>query len=695
MYVPSLKYGIIIGNMRLKRGTAMKKRLITVGLIAVMILSLLLVSGCDELLQQIIDMQDQLENLPAADDPAVEEPAGQAEIIPFNVLMGFSEYVNLSLSNNGEKLMYRHTTNFEDDVIVEDWKTGEKNVVVWPNVAGIPRYFFAPDGETVLFFVDDMGDENYGIYTSNINSGETKTIFPAGDNDCGYVSDNPANEKEIYITKFDFDRNLFDLYLLNYTTGDDKLVLKNPGDIVDYVFDDEGVLRVVGTTDDVAGIHYWLKKDPSGAETQFKASDWEEIEELTWTYEDAGTSSVYGFMPDDERILFLDTAHSNTSTLSTYNVLTKQRDDVYNNPDYDINGTWTDLELEKVVAVDYYGETIEWAILDESFQDDYDVLADVGDGIFDIIGSSGQDEYWLVEYVSDVQGSDYYVYDMQNQEATFLYNSRPELKDYDFAHKEPIEYTATDGLKIEGYATFPAGADRKDLPAVLLVHGGPWARDTWEFDPEVQFLANRGYLVLQVNFRGSTGYGKDFVLAGDKEWGGKMHQDILDAVDYAVSMGWADPDRIGVYGASYGGYEALICAAFSSDVFQCAVDAFGPSSLLTFIESIPPQWSTSYQDLIRSVGDPDIEADFMRDRSPLYYADDIEIPMLIAQGENDVRVVKSESDQMVAALEDAGVPVEYLVLEDTGHGFSSAETRDMFYKAMESFFAEYLGGRVE
>ena len=347
------------------------------------------------------------------------------------------------------------------------------------------------------------------------------------------------------------------------------------------------------------------------------------------------------------------------------------------------------------MAVDYYSDKIEWEILDESFRDDYEALAQVEDGVFNIIGSSAYDEYWLVMYVSDVHDADYYIYDMQSQEVTYLFNAREELMDYDFAHKESITYTASDGLKIEGYATFPVGLERKDLPTVVLVHGGPWSRDTWEFDPEAQFLANRGYLVLQVNFRGSTGYGKDFVLAGDKEWGGKMHQDILDAVDYTVSMGWADENRIGVYGASYGGYEALICAAFSSDVFQCAVDAFGPSSLLTFIESIPPQWSTSYQDLIRSVGDPDTEAEFMRERSPLYYADDIEIPMLIAQGENDIRVVKSESDQMVAALEAAGVPVQYLVFEDTGHGFSSIATRDEFYKTMEAFFAEYLGGRVE
>ena len=678
----------------------MKNRLITFGLITVMILSLLFASGCDEIINQIMELQDQLEDINTegpqqTDEQDLEELPDEADIIPFDVLMGFSEYVNIQLSSDGDKIMYRHMTDFEDDVIVENWKTGDKTLVVWPGVAGIPSYLFAPDGETVLFFVDDMGDENSGIYTSNINTGETKTIFAAGENDCGYVSNNPSNDEEIYIMKFDFDRSLFDLYLLNYITGKYDLIMKNPGDIVDYVFDNNGTLRGVGTTDDQAGIHYWLRKNPADTGTQFKQSEWESIDTLTWDYEDAGTSGVYGFMPDDERLLFLDTANSNTSTLSTYDVQTQQRVDVFNDPNYDINGTWTDLELDEVVAVSVYGDMIEWNILDESFQDDYDVLASVGDGVFNIVDSSEEDEYWLVEYVSDVHDSDYYVYEMSTHEVTFLFNARKELFDYEFAHKEPIEYTALDGLTIEGYATFPVGEERENLPTVVVVHGGPWSRDTWEFDPEIQFLANRGYLVLQVNFRGSTGYGKDFVLAGDKEWGGKMHQDILDAVDYAVSLGWADPDRIGVYGASYGGYEALVCAAFSSDVFQCSVDAFGPSSLLTFIESIPPQWSTSYQDLIRSVGDPDTEADFMRERSPLYYAQDIKIPMLIAQGENDVRVVKSESDQMVAALEAAGVPVDYLVLEDTGHGFSSVETRDQFYKAMEAFFAQYLGGKVE
>ena len=231
---------------------------------------------------------------------------------------------------------------------------------------------------------------------------------------------------------------------------------------------------------------------------RFVDSEWEEI--LYWSYEDTSSSGVFGFMPDDERILYLDTANSNTATLCTYNVQTGQIQDIYNNSDYDVEGCWTDLNLEEIVAVSYYGKTLEWEILDPSFQDDYDILAGLEDGVFNIIDSSEEDEYWIVEYVSDVHDSDYYIYDMNTQQATYLFNGRQELLDYDFAPKEPIEFTASDGLKIEGYATFPVGAEHEDLPMVVLVHGGPNSRDTWEFDPEAQLLANRGYLVLQVNF---------------------------------------------------------------------------------------------------------------------------------------------------------------------------------------------------
>jgi dipeptidyl aminopeptidase/acylaminoacyl peptidase len=612
-------------------------------------------------------------------------------LIPVSELMDYAEYTAPQISADGTKVLYRHMTESSDSVMIKDWETGVEMEVPWPQVNGNPSFGWAPDGETVLFFVDNNGDENYGLYTTNTRTGQSATILPGGDNNCYYVSDNPADTKTIYIQLLNEQTSRYDLYLCNYETGDMTLVLTNPGDITNYIFDYDGNLRLVATIDEQAGIHTW-EKDPNATGTTFNKTDWHALTDLAWTYEDADTSGVLSFMQDNNRVLYNDSSKSDTSALYTYDLATNTSELVYEDPDYDINGSWTDLALDKVTAVNVYADKIEWHVLDDSFQADYDALSAVQEGEFDIFDSSDEDAYWLVAYMSDTSEADYYVYDMETNEATFLYNARAEVGEMNLASVEPFSYTASDGLDIHGYVTFPVDSEKKNLPTVVLVHGGPWVRDTWEYNSEVQFLANRGYVVLQVNYRGSSGYGKSFMLAGDKEWGKKMHQDILDAVSYAVDQGWTDPDRVGIYGASYGGYEALVSAAFSSDVFQCAVDAFGPSSLLTFIKSIPPQWSVEYQDLIRSVGDPDTEAEDMKTRSPLYFADDIAIPMLIAQGENDVRVPQSESDQMVAALKEAGVPVTYLLFPNTGHGFNSMEARVQFYSSMESFFAEHLGG---
>lgn len=626
--------------------------------------------------------------------PTLPNNNDESDLIPLDVLMGYAEYSAPQISSDGDLILYRHTTDYEDSYMVLNWQSGQQSAVNWPDeVYGVPYAAWAPDGETVLLFVDNMGDENYGLYTSNVYTGATSTVLPGGDNNCYYVADNPENDKEIYLCIFNNGTSLFDLYLLNYETGQKSLVLQNPGDITGYLFDHQGKLRIVTRSDENAGDHVWLKKDTKNTNTQFAEKEWQQI--IQWDYEDADTSGVVGFMQDDTRILYIDSSDSNTSKLATYDVKSGEKTDIFSDPDYDIYGSWTDLELDKVTAVSTEGARLEWHVLDDSFQDDYDALKTIDEGVFDIIGSSENDEYWIVSYVSDTKDTDFYVYDMAKNEAKMLYNARPELEDYDFAPMEPFSYTASDGLKVEGYVTFPLDSDKKDLPTVVVVHGGPWARDSWGYSDEVQLLANRGYAVLQVNFRGSTGYGKDFMNAGDKQWGGLMHQDILDAVNYAVDQGWTDKERVGIYGASYGGYEALISAAFSSDVFKCAVDAFGPSSLLTFIQSIPAKWSIEYQDLIRAVGDPDTEQELMKSRSPLYFADQVEIPMLIAQGGNDVRVPQQESDQMVDALEKAGVPVTYQLFPDSGHGFNSKEDMTKFYSTMEEFLAENLGGRAE
>ncbi|MGE3801762.1 MAG: alpha/beta hydrolase family protein, partial [Candidatus Kapaibacterium sp.] len=260
---------------------------------------------------------------------------------------------------------------------------------------------------------------------------------------------------------------------------------------------------------------------------------------------------------------------------------------------------------------------------------------------------------------------------------------------------EPFSFEARDGLTIHGYITFPPDLPRSGLPLVLNVHGGPWVRDMWGYSSEDQWLANRGYIAMNVNYRGSTGYGKDFVSAADKEWGGKMHDDLVDAVTWAVEQGYADPERLAIFGGSYGGYASLVGATFTPDLFCCAVAIVGPSNLVSFINTIPPYWRPLLTRMYDRVGNPQTEEEFLKSRSPLYKVDNIKIPMLIAHGANDPRVKQAESEQIVAAMEEKGIPHEYLLFPDEGHGFAKPENRMKFYTAAEKFLAEHLGGRSE
>jgi dipeptidyl aminopeptidase/acylaminoacyl peptidase len=263
------------------------------------------------------------------------------------------------------------------------------------------------------------------------------------------------------------------------------------------------------------------------------------------------------------------------------------------------------------------------------------------------------------------------------------------------ADMKPIQYTSRDGLTIHGYLTLPRGFEAKNLPAVLLVHGGPWARDTWGFDPEAQFLANRGYAVLQVNFRGSTGYGREFWEISFKRWGKEMQNDLTDGVNWLVDQGIADPDRVGIYGASYGGYAVLAGLAFTPDLYACGVNYVGVSNLFTLLESIPPYWELGRQMFYEMMGNPETEADLLREISPLFHADKITAPLIVFQGANDIRCKKPEADQIVRALRDKGIDVPYMVKDNEGHGFRNEENRFDVYRAMEHFLAQHLGGRVE
>jgi dipeptidyl aminopeptidase/acylaminoacyl peptidase len=362
---------------------------------------------------------------------------------------------------------------------------------------------------------------------------------------------------------------------------------------------------------------------------------------------------------------------------------------------YDIGGVVIHPTQRRIQAVSFYKDKVEWQILDDSIADDFNAIAQIRDGEFAITNRTLADDTWLVGYATDDGPVYYYVYNREAKTHSLLFSNQPELETLQLASMQPISYQARDGLTIHGYLTTPVGIEAKNLPTVLLVHGGPWARDTWGYSPTVQWLANRGYAVLQVNFRGSTGYGKAFLNAGNREWAAKMHDDLIDAVNWIVDQGIADRNKVAIMGGSYGGYATLVGLAFTPEVFAAGVDIVGPSNLVTLMQSIPPYWAPMKAVFAHRLGDLDTEEEFLKARSPLFFIDRIQKPLLIGQGANDPRVKQAESEQIVEAMRKANKPVEYALYTDEGHGFARPENRLHFFAIAEEFLSKYLEGRFE
>ncbi|MDN5698213.1 MAG: S9 family peptidase [Rubrobacter sp.] len=426
---------------------------------------------------------------------------------------------------------------------------------------------------------------------------------------------------------------------------------------------------------------------------QDEESGWREI--ARWGKEDSLNSAPLGFTADGSRMYLLDSREANAARLVVLDPESGESDVMAEDPHYDVGGVELNPESREVEAVAFVRARMDWVVLEENVREDFKALTSLHPGDPQIVSRDHEDVRWLVAFDTDDGPAAYFYYDREAKGGAHLFDSRSDLAEYTLANMEPISLAARDGLVLHGYLTLPPGAAPSELPTVLNVHGGPWARDMWGYDPEAQWLANRGYACLQINFRGSTGYGKEFVGAGDREWGAKMHDDLVDTVSWAVEEGIADPERVAIFGGSYGGYAALSGAAFTPELFRCAVDIVGPSNLVTLIESIPPYWETLRSTFTERVGDPETEREFLESRSPLFYVDDIGVPLLIAQGANDPRVKQQESEQIVAALEQKGLDHEYLLFEDEGHGFARPENRLKFYAAAEAFLARHLGGRTE
>ncbi len=606
---------------------------------------------------------------------------GQTPLIPRADLFGNPERSSPEISPDGTMLAYLAPDAGVLNVWVRTLGKTDDRVITNDRKRGIRNFSWQFDSKNILYGQDQGGDENWRIYQTNLATKQTKDLTPFEKSRADIVALEPTHPDTLLIQSNKRDAKVFDVYRVNLKTAEVALDTQNPGDVAGWQPDHDLQVRAAQVTTDDGGTIIRVRDDVK--------SPWRDL--MKWGPEET-LGNIVDFSPDSKSLWIMTSLDANAARLLSVDIATGKRTVVAEDPQFDVSFAVQQPKTNKLQAVVFLRERRDFQILDPDIQADFDALHKVRDADISNINRDLTDDKWIVTFEGDNAPVYYYLYDRATKQATMLFSNRPELEKYKLARVKPIQYKARDGMTIYGYLTTPAGVDPKNLPMVVFPHGGPWGRDLWGYDPYAQWLANRGYAVLQPNFRASTGYGKQYLNAGDRQWAGTMHSDLLDGKDWVVQQGIADPKKVCIMGGSYGGYATLAGVAFSPDAFACGVDIVGPSNLNTLLKTIPPYWSTLLAVFHKRMGDNE---DFLKSQSPLFKADQIKAPLLIGQGANDPRVNKAESDQIVAAMRKNNKPVEYYVFPDEGHGFARPENRMAFNAASEEFLAKYLGGKFE
>lgn len=626
------------------------------------------------------------------------------KIIPRRVLFGNPDKTMVRISHDGKYISYLAPKN----EVLNIWIAESDNVSNAVHITddkdrGIAQYFWAYDNKHILYLKDNKGDENYRLYSYNIETGVTKLLSPKLDVKTVLYKASYIKPNEILIGLNDRDKQYFDLYRLNLNNSHKELIFKNDR-FSSFVIDNNLKLRFASTIN-VDGDKEYFENCSDGTDSgDGSGSIWKSFMKVSM--EDAKTTHLIGFGRNDTVLYLLDSRTSNTSVLKAMDLLNMKSNLIAQDSktDIDIFTTHpTDHTIQGVVA-EY--EKKRYQILDESISGDIKYLQGLEDGELTIVNRTLDDKTWIVAYANDISPVRYYKYHRDTQKAEFLFTNKQALENYTMSAMTPVIIRSRDGLDLVSYLTLPRGVKPdikqnqtpdKPLPLVLVVHGGPWSRDDFGFNAIHQWLSNRGYAALSVNFRGSTGFGKNFINSGNKEWGGRMQDDLIDAVNWAVNAKIVDPTRVCIMGGSYGGYAALVGLTFTPDFFACGIDIVGPSNILTLINSIPPYWKPTIHDFKKRIGEWDSEdgKEFLRQKSPLTFAHKIIKPLLIAQGANDPRVKKAESDQIVSIMRKHKIPVTYVLYQDEGHGFVRQENKLSFYAIAEEFLSKTLGGFFE
>jgi dipeptidyl aminopeptidase/acylaminoacyl peptidase len=623
--------------------------------------------------------------------------AAEVPLIPRKVFFGNPDKAGAQISPDGTKISYIAPQDGVMNVFVAPASDpSAAKVVTQDKKRGIRQYFWAPTSNHILYMQDDGGDENFHVYRVDLKSGDIKDLTPIKGVKAEIEVVSRKIPNEILVGLNDrFPYQLHDLYRINIETGERKLVFKNTG-YLGVMADDDFKPRLAMKFGGDAGMEV-VKFDDKN-----EAKPFEKIPP-----EDVMTTRPIAFDKTGKTAYIADSRGRNTSALFSYDLDTLEKKMIAEDARADLGGVIAHPREKTIGAVSFAYDRTRWKFLDPAIEADFNVLAKTCPGDVTVTSQTEDDSKWIVSFLLDNGPVKTYMYDRKSKEATFLFTNRKELEGLTLARMQPRIIKSRDGLDLVSYLTLPVESESaneaprarpsKPLPMVLLVHGGPWARDNWGFNPLHQLMANRGYAVLSVNFRGSTGFGKNFTNAGNKEWARKMHSDLLDAVDWAVEQKIADPKKVAIMGGSYGGYATLVGLTMTPDVFACGVDIVGPSNIVTLLDNTPSYWAPMKKMLTSRVGDPanPEEKKMLEERSPLNHTANIKKPLLIGQGANDPRVKQAESDQIVKAMQAKNIPVTYVLFPDEGHGFQRPENSQSFFAVTDLFLGQHLGGRSE
>ena len=598
--------------------------------------------------------------------------------IPLEDFFRNPEKTRFQISPDGAYLAYMAPWEKRLNVFTKSIGSSQEWRVTSESARNVAGYFWGSNNR-IVYLKDKGGDENFHLFSVSIQGNEERDLTPFDAVTVQVIDELKDLDDELLIGMNNRNREIFDAYRLNIITGSLTLEGENPGNVTEWITDHRGNIRLAIATDGVNQSLLSRRHDSNEFDTIITTNFRETLQPLFFTFDNKDLYALSNIGRDKSAIVLFDIATG------------REKELLFQHGDVDLEGLSYSHHRKVLTSYFYTDWKRSRIFLDPETASIFKELErNLGNVEIVIVSQSKNETLHLIRTYSDRTLGAYYLFNSTSGNLELLAEIGPWLKEETLAPMKPVSFISRDGLSIHGYLTLPVSSTRNQLPVVINPHGGPWVRDSWGFNPEVQFLANRGYAVFQINYRGSTGYGRKFWEASFKQWGKKMQDDLTDGVNWLIEQGIADPKRIAIYGGSYGGYATLSGLTFTPDLYACGIDYVGVSNLFTFMNTIPPYWKPYLEMMYEMVGNPDTDEELLRSASPVFHVDEIKVPLLVAQGKNDPRVNYNESNQIVDALKKKGVDVQYIIKDNEGHGFHNEENKFEFYYAMEQFLKKHL-----